>query len=322
MNHHTSKRGLILLSVALGISHVERAEAQPVPPGTKIEVSNCIRGSRFDGMGTQFAMQVPATMQQLASNSFVGTLLDHGMQQVIDYCNGTSQNKAYDHSNRFFAQICIVPCTSAVIGGKYLISATKEIGSNKWQVTNYATAIYQRQQQQKEEQERAPIIDKAALCTFIMNGQSKLRTLHQRASSEPNPLRKADASGAIEQTYTELNAGLDQIVKVNYKLLNVEGVVQSIDAMYYSSGQAVNLILSLSSCPISVQLGFIDWNEQEPFNRLSQWRPVLESLIVGSSVNFSIVVMKNNNASQYSFPPLEFRRLGLNGLVTKLQKRM
>jgi len=300
-----------------------------LPQGTHINISSCAPGSRFDGYGTTFKMQVPATLQQLASTSFVLSLLNGGMQQAIDDCNRNAQSNAHNNANRFVARICNVPCTSAVIGDDYLIFAQKDIGSTAWHVTNYATAMYRHQQERKETLERAPSIDTAALCTFIKDGQTTLRALIRQAKNEANPLRQADAMDNVKGKLDALNARLKQLIGPDYTWKNVKGIVGGIEAQVYSQGPAANLSVKLPNCQAWISFRFIDWNGQggspgDELGSLAKWRPVLENVVAGTPVVFSAVILRNGFDPRYDFPGDTYgadAALHIFGRVTELRRQ-
>ena len=305
-----------------------------MPQGTRVVVDCIYIDHPSNGYGTTFRMAVPVGIDKLQSPDFAISLLNAGMQEAIKYCNDNFDKRKnvldvgkghLDASNRFFSRICNIPCESAVIGDDVLISATKEIGTNKWQVTNYATAIYQRQQKQTNERESAPVVDIGTLCTFLRDGQASLRALTEQARAEANPLRQANAGEAFRRRRDELNARLNELLRPNYKFEGVQGEVASIEAQVYSQGPAANLSISVANCPMNLGFRFIDWNGNwgkpgDDMASLSKWRSVLESIVTGTPVVFSAVLLKDTHESRYFFPA-DDGRLGLGAMVTELRKK-
>jgi hypothetical protein len=104
-------------------------------------VSNCYPGARSDGSGTEYDVQLPNSwLQNMASSSYIISLLNQTMIDVIQYCNSQAGKPRIDQSSRFFAHIN-TPSYSGV-------TASKELGQNTWKILQNDTALALQKQQQ------------------------------------------------------------------------------------------------------------------------------------------------------------------------------
>lgn len=137
---------LFFTTVALApkLAHAQSASLE----GSRTTVNTCTPGTRFDGYGTQFIVQVPdKSLQNLQSSSYIASLLNLAMMNVIEYCNKQAGNTPITQSSRFFAGI------STQSDG--VVNARKDLGQDTWTILQNDTAIALQRSQQRTAQAQA-----------------------------------------------------------------------------------------------------------------------------------------------------------------------